>query len=129
MSKWTKRIWMVIIWVGVGALIGMQLAGSGSSKADSGKKIAYADQQTAQAANTAQAQVPRKSSNHFKVEEQQPEQVEVQDWSSQSPEQILSTNTNKPTVDVLADKTAGLLQDLSQKGIRLVVSLFDSITD
>ncbi|MCJ8011450.1 hypothetical protein MUG84_06775 [Paenibacillus sp. KQZ6P-2] len=127
MSKWTKRIWMVGIWAGIGVLIGMQLAGSAGSSLP-GKDPAYANQQTVKAANTTL--VPsRNSSNHFKVEEKQPEQVEAQDISPKTPEQILSTSTSKPTVDVLADKTAGLLQDLSQKGIQLVVSLFDSITN
>jgi hypothetical protein len=53
-------------------------------------------------------------------------QQEVKDFSSLSPEQILIPEEQKPTVDVLADKTAGLLQQASQKGIRWVVSLFDS---
>ncbi|MEC0369862.1 hypothetical protein [Paenibacillus chibensis] len=127
MSRWGKRIWMVGIWAGIGVLIGMQLAGSGGSP-DTGKTPAYADLSTVQTVGTKQTPAPRQSSNHFKVEEQ-PEQVEAQDLSPKTPEQILSTNANKPTVDVLADKTAGLLQDLSQKGIRMVVSLFDSITD
>lgn len=33
------------------------------------------------------------------------------------------------TVNKLADGTAGLLQSLSSKGIRFVVSIFDSVTD
>ncbi|MEK3879355.1 hypothetical protein [Paenibacillus sp. FSL M7-0420] len=53
-------------------------------------------------------------------------QQEVKDYSALSPEQILIPEERKPTVDVLADKTAGLLQQASQKGIRWVVSLFDS---
>ena len=53
-------------------------------------------------------------------------QQEVKDYSALSPEQILIPEEQKPTVDVLADKTAGLLQQASQKGIRWVVSLFDS---
>ncbi|WP_339188179.1 hypothetical protein MKY54_24065 [Paenibacillus sp. FSL P2-0121] len=54
-----------------------------------------------------------------------PQQV-VDDYSTKSPEQILIPEEQKPTVDVLADKTAGLLQQASQKGIRWVVSLFAS---
>lgn len=53
-------------------------------------------------------------------------QQEVKDYRGISPEQILIPEEQKPTVDVLADKTAGLLQQASQKGIRWVVSLFDS---
>jgi hypothetical protein len=117
---------MVGIWAGIGVLIGMQLAGSGHSQ-NSGGKTVYADQQ-AVTASSNQPPAPRKSSNHFKVEQEQPKQVAAPDTRSQTPEQILSPQTGKPTVDVFADKTAGLLQDLSQKGIQLVVSLFDSIT-
>ncbi|MFD1772876.1 hypothetical protein [Paenibacillus rhizophilus] len=43
-----------------------------------------------------------------------------------TPGQILIPGEHKSTVDALADKTAGLLQHASQKGIRWVVSLFDS---
>jgi hypothetical protein len=56
-------------------------------------------------------------------------QQEVKDYSNSTtltPEQILVPQEQKPTVDVLADKTAGLLQEASQKGIRWVVSLFAS---
>ncbi|WP_379161072.1 hypothetical protein [Paenibacillus sp. sgz5001063] len=53
-------------------------------------------------------------------------QQEAPDYSSMSPEQILIPEEQKPTVDKLADKTAGLLQEASQKSIRWVVSLFDS---
>ncbi|MFC3745415.1 hypothetical protein [Paenibacillus sp. GCM10012306] len=56
----------------------------------------------------------------------QPQQ-ETEDYSTTlTPEQILVPEGQKPTVDVLADKTAGLLQEASQKGIRWVVSLFSS---
>ncbi|MFF2016769.1 hypothetical protein [Paenibacillus sp. NPDC058177] len=57
----------------------------------------------------------------------QPQQ-EAEEYNSTTltPEQILVPEGQKPTVDVLADKTAGLLQEASQKGIRWVVSLFSS---
>ncbi|WP_379135073.1 hypothetical protein [Paenibacillus sp. sgz500958] len=53
-------------------------------------------------------------------------QQEVGEYSTLTPGQILVPEEQKPTVDVLADKTAGLLQRASQKGIRWVVSLFAS---
>ncbi|MNI14635.1 hypothetical protein D3C73_679040 [compost metagenome] len=56
-------------------------------------------------------------------------QQEVPDYSRMSPEQILIPEEQKPTVDKLADKTAGLLQEASQKSIRWVVSLFDSAAE
>ncbi|KAA9007679.1 hypothetical protein F4V43_04140 [Paenibacillus spiritus] len=43
-----------------------------------------------------------------------------------TPGQILVPEAPEPPVDVLADKTAGLLQDASRAGIRWIVSLFDS---
>lgn len=54
------------------------------------------------------------------------EEIQEQDYSTMTPEQILIPQEESETVDVLADKTAGLLQQASQKGIRWVVSLFDS---
>lgn len=53
-------------------------------------------------------------------------QLETEDYSTLAPEQILIPQERNRPVDVLADKTAGLLQQASQKSIRWVVSLFDS---
>jgi len=53
-------------------------------------------------------------------------QQEVPDYSTMTPAQILVPEGQKPPVDTLADKTAGLLQRVSQKSIRWVVSLFDA---
>lgn len=53
-------------------------------------------------------------------------QQEGTDFGQLTPGQILVPQEQKPTVDVLADKTAGLLQRASQKSIRWVVSLFAS---
>ncbi|MBY9079484.1 hypothetical protein KIH86_15185 [Paenibacillus sp. HN-1] len=46
--------------------------------------------------------------------------------STLTPGQILVPNQQEPAIDELADKTAGMLQNASRKGIRWVVSLFDS---
>lgn len=55
------------------------------------------------------------------------QQQTVPNYSSTlTPGQILIPGEHKSTVDELADKTAGLLQHASQRGIRWVVSLFDS---
>jgi hypothetical protein len=53
----------------------------------------------------------------------------VRDYSTLTPEQILIPEEQNRGVDVLADKTAGLLQQASQKSIRWVVSLFDSVEE
>lgn len=75
-------------------------------------------QQGASTQQRQQPSQPRQSSNRFKAADEQPqqEQVEVQDWHEKTPEQLLVDQGGTPTVDVLADKTAGLLQELSQKG-------------
>ena len=41
-----------------------------------------------------------------------------------TPGQVLHASLDKPTVDVLADKMASLLQNVSQKSIRWIVSRF-----
>ncbi|MNP47768.1 hypothetical protein D3C76_1418400 [compost metagenome] len=46
-----------------------------------------------------------------------------------TPEEILIPQEKESTVDVLADKTGTLLQKASQESIRLVVSLFGSVTE
>ena len=46
-----------------------------------------------------------------------------------TPSDILLPERSQPPADVLADKTAGLLQRLSDKSIRWVVSMFGSITE
>ncbi|QWU15021.1 hypothetical protein SAMN04487895_109225 [Paenibacillus sophorae] len=53
-------------------------------------------------------------------------QLPAGNYSTLTPGQILVPGEHKSTVDTLADKTAGMLQNASQKGIRWVVSLFDS---
>lgn len=49
---------------------------------------------------------------------------EEADLGTRTPEQILLPEAEGPAVDILAEKTAGLLQRASREGIRWVVSLF-----
>lgn len=53
-----------------------------------------------------------------------PQLYEEADLGKLTPEQILLPEADGPAVDVLAEKTAGLLQRASREGIRWVVSLF-----
>ncbi|RED39081.1 hypothetical protein [Paenibacillus sp. VMFN-D1] len=134
MSKWAKKVCVLGIWAGIGVLVGMQLASPDApAPAPQAQTAAAAVQAGPQAGPQQQQQPsqPRQSSNRFKAADVQPqqEQVEVQDWHEKTPEQLLVDQGGTPTVDVLADKTAGLLQELSQKGIRLVVSLFSNVTE
>ncbi|MBB3127273.1 hypothetical protein FHS19_001927 [Paenibacillus rhizosphaerae] len=133
MSKWAKKVCVLGIWAGIGVLVGMQLASPDAPSPGPQAQTAAAAVQAGpqQGASPQQPSQPRQSSNRFKAADEQPqqEQVEVQDWHEKTPEQLLVDQSGTPTVDVLADKTAGLLQELSQKGIRLVVSLFSNVTE
>lgn len=44
------------------------------------------------------------------------------------PPQTIYGSTREPSVNRVAEQTAGLLQTLSNNGIRMVVSVFDSLT-
>ncbi|MNO21978.1 hypothetical protein D3C76_117550 [compost metagenome] len=154
MSRFGKKLVMVGIWAGIGILIGMQFGGSGGGSArvstvlpgwgsTAGTAQTAPAGQTAGTAQNGQAYVyvpvtVDPVTGAYTVVQVQPQatagpaaagnlpQEEVPDYSRMSPEQILIPEEQKPTVDKLADKTAGLLQEASQKSIRWVVSLFES---
>lgn len=144
MSRFAKKMWIIIIWAGVGLLIGMQLANpSRGSSPQSQPNISQAA--TPNSVQEITVPLPQISPNSgaagsYTITVQAnpaPElnddisgqkQVEVPDYSDKTPQQILIPEKSKPTVDVLADKTANLLQKASQEGIHFVVSLFSSAT-
>lgn len=156
MSRFGKKLVMVGIWAGIGILLGMQFSGSGRSTVSKilpgwnanpsvptsqvtgmqpqlipnavtqgGQTYVYVPMviDPVTGAYTAVSSLPQNSNAASSTE---PPQQVVEDYSTKTPEQILIPEEQKPTVDVIADKTAGLLQQASQKGIRWVVSLFDS---
>jgi hypothetical protein len=45
-----------------------------------------------------------------------------------TPQYVLNEEAQPPRIDRLADQAAGLLQLMAHQGIRLVVSVFDSLT-
>lgn len=156
MSHFGKKLTMVGIWAGIGILLGMQFGGSGGAGTSavlpdwngisgavrtaqpaggtsalpgtvkSGQTYVYVPMAvdpvtgayTLPAGVQQQTAVPRLSG-------ELPQQ-ETEDYSTLTPEQILIPQEQNRPVDVLADKTAGLLQQASQKSIRWVVSFFDS---
>ncbi|OAB33993.1 hypothetical protein [Paenibacillus glacialis] len=142
MTRFTKKMWIIIIWAGLGLLIGIQLA-SPSRSSSIQPNIAKAtttrpvqeitvplpqivpNAQTAGSYTITVQANPTPAQNEDTSEQQQ---VEVPDYSDKTPQQILIPETSKPTVDVLADKTANLLQKASQESIQFVVSLFSSAT-
>ncbi|GAK39611.1 hypothetical protein PUW24_01175 [Paenibacillus urinalis] len=124
MAAFGKRLIIFAILLILGMLMGMQIAGSGFSiEEQQGQGVAlqqqlqqeYQQEQAAQSGDleqTVSASLP----------EAQPQIV--------TPRDVLTTEPAKASaVDVLAEKTAGLLQQVSQSGIRWVVSLFNGVTE
>ncbi|MDQ0192674.1 hypothetical protein [Paenibacillus wynnii] len=132
MSRFGKKLFVVGMWAGIGILIGMQFGSIGEET-----KVSQVPgwNVVADAAQNANTTPPSSSPTYVYVPvtidpttgavTSLPQQ-EVKDYSTLTPGQILVPEEQKPKVDVLADKTAGLLQQASQKSIRWVVSLFDS---
>lgn len=124
MAAFGKRLIIFAILLILGMLMGMQIAGTGFSiEEQQGQGVAlqqqlqqeYQQEQAAQSGDleqTVSASLP----------EAQPQIV--------TPRDVLTTEPAKASaVDVLAEKTAGLLQQVSQSGIRWVVSLFNGVTE
>ncbi|ASA23644.1 hypothetical protein [Paenibacillus donghaensis] len=154
MSRFGKKLVVLGIWAGIGILLGMQFSGgsgvkvsellpgtgpmpgvqsgqvqpSGSGQevggtAQGGQKYVYVPM-VVDPATGAYTAVPVQPPAAGELPQQ-----EAGNYSTLTPEQLLVPEEQSPTVDVLADKTAGLLQQASQKGIRWVVSLFDSAAE
>ncbi|MCG7383190.1 hypothetical protein [Paenibacillus sp. ACRRY] len=108
MSRFGKKMLTVIVLMLLGVLLGMQLAGS-NFQVGNIPEVPAAESEPA---------VP------VQQEEKETPIVPVQ-----TPSQVLGAEQNKAPVDVLADKTAGLLQNLSHNGIKWVVSLFSGVAE
>jgi hypothetical protein len=139
MSRFGRRAFLFICLVGLGLVLGMQLASSGM-------RTVYGpswDQTKPQEnkGNLAQTVVedtpavplaPAPSMTVVQVEGQNgggygQGQAQGQTQGQVSLQQ--TPRTGEASVDVMADKTAGLLQQASKKGIEWVVSLFDGLTN
>ncbi|AIQ48820.1 hypothetical protein R70723_25110 [Paenibacillus sp. FSL R7-0273] len=156
MSRFGKKLVMIGVYAGIGILIGIQFSGSGAARTEAvapGWNGPAGLQQAGQAAAAAGTGAVQGSPAYVYVpmavdpatgaytalpafQPQSPAQTpadssglpqqEVQDYSVLTPEQLLIPEEQQPGIDRLADKTAGLLQQASQKSIRWIVSLFDS---
>ncbi|KUP23830.1 hypothetical protein [Paenibacillus sp. DMB5] len=153
MSRFGKKLVVIGLWAGIGILVGMQFGGSGETRTApvapgwNGAVLQQTGQAAAAASGTVQSSpayvyvpvaVDPVTGAYTALPAAQPPaavqtpaggslpQQEVQDYSTLTPEQILIPEEQQPGIDVLADKTAGLLQQASQKSIRWIVSLFDS---
>lgn len=136
MSRLGKRFVALIIWTGIGILIGMQLGGSEAPMPGDGTRHI----QSVQPGQVQGLQGEANPGNGWGGKLQSPPPVvdpAVQEqeirkrWAEYepSPRDILLPERSQPPADVLADKTAGLLQQLSDQSIRWVVSMFGSIAD
>ncbi|WP_211745515.1 hypothetical protein [Paenibacillus sp. Marseille-Q4541] len=119
MTSFAKRLFLFMILIVFGILLGMQIAGSG---------LGFLDKQGTELPAVGEITQPVKQEEAVAVQEQhvavQPKPQVV------TPREVLVTQPGKePAVDLFAEKTAGLLQQASQNGIRWVVSLFNGVAE
>lgn len=119
MSRFGKKLLSVAVLMLLGILFGMQLAGSNF-------QLGNDQQESPVLVKSEPASVTVESEPEQPVEqvEKNPPVVPVQ-----TPSQVLGAEQSQAPVDVLADKTAGLLQNLSHNGIKWVVSLFSGVAE
>ncbi|WP_145151005.1 MULTISPECIES: hypothetical protein [Paenibacillus] len=119
MSRFGKRLLSIAVLMLLGVLFGMQLAGSNfhMGNPSDGTSTAVTTEPTSPVTESVPTAPVQK-------EVKEPPFVPVQ-----SPSQVLGADQSKAPVDVLADKTAGLLQNLSHSGIKWVVSLFSGVAE
>ncbi|MFB5762754.1 DUF3679 domain-containing protein [Paenibacillus medicaginis] len=137
MSRFGRRALLFICLVGLGLVLGMQLASSGMRSVygpswDQTKPQEDVEDltQTVVEDTPAVPLSPAPSMTVVQVEGQSGGvygQLQAQTESQASLQQ--TPHTGEASVDVMADKTAGLLQQASKKGIEWVVSLFDGLTN
>ena len=128
MSRAGKKLIAIVIWSGIGVLVGMQLGGLEGTGIQSAPMSGQQVQQVQQV-QQSQGEIPAPQDNQ--ANETYPEIAEKEESPKFEPvpRDILLPESPKPPADVLADKTAGLLQQLSNQSIRWVVSMFGSFTD
>ncbi|MCM3784508.1 hypothetical protein M3231_16110 [Neobacillus mesonae] len=123
MSTFGKRLLIFALLIIAGMLMGMQIAGTGFSLATDVQEENAPLVQT-QVQQQGQQQITEASSTEQPVSMPEPNPQVI------TPRDVLITEPVKASaVDVLAEKTAGLLQQVSQSGIRWVVSLFNGVTE
>ena len=119
MTSFAKRLFMFMVLILFGILLGMQIAGSG---------LDTLDKQGTELPSAGELTKPVMQQETVLLEEK-PVIVQTRPQVI-TPREVLVTEPGKePAVDRFAEKTAGLLQQASQSGIRWVVSLFNGITD
>ncbi|PAD80293.1 hypothetical protein [Paenibacillus campinasensis] len=129
MSRAAKRFVALLIWAGIGVLIGMQLGGGHTPANELNGRVQEQEPITEDVVSTGWGGNARLPQSVEGYDDTQAEAVETKPKFEPAPRDILLPDRPKPPADVLADKTAGLLQELSDQGIRWVVSMFGSIIE
>ncbi|WP_440111224.1 hypothetical protein [Paenibacillus sp. QZ-Y1] len=119
MSRFGKRLLSIAVLMLLGVLFGMQLGGSNFHMVD--------DSSVNSAVVKTEPDTPAVEAVQAKPMQQEVKEPPV--VPVMSPSQVLGAEQSKAPVDVLADKTAGLLQNLSHNGIKWVVSLFSRVAE
>lgn len=130
MSRMGKRFVALIIWTGIGILVGMQLGGAKAPvPADGTGAVQTVQQDHAQNPQGGGWGGTRKNPPLSESAVLEQDARKILPEYEPTPSDILLPERSQPPADVLADKTAGLLQQLSDKSIRWVVSMFGSIAE
>jgi len=120
MGRFTIRFALFGLLVALCILYGIEMATSGIERIQG----PLSGQQQEQSEPLEQAQNDVK-----KPEKETPEKEDRQEPAATQPQpQPLKRSGKEPSVDVLADHTADVLQAVSSGGIRFIVSIFDAIT-
>lgn len=118
MTSFGKRLFVFMVLIVCGVLLGMQIAGSGLGTLDKeGIDLPSAEELT------------KPVMQQETVLEEEPVIVQTKPQIVTPREVLVTVPGKEPAVDRFAEKTAGLLQQASQSGIRWVVSLFNGVTD
>lgn len=148
MARFRTKAIVFTCLVGIGMLLGMQLAGSGLrtvygptwDQPDSAREQGTMSQtvitqtvpNVAEAARVQSQPISQPTEQSSTIQPQVPIKQTVAE-ASLTEEKFVPlvpvAKSKQASVDVMADKTAGLLQKLSKKGIHLVVSMFEGVTE
>lgn len=148
MARFRTKAIVFTCLVGMGMLLGMQLAGSGlrtvygptwdqpESAREQGTMSQTVITQTApnatEAARGQSQPITQTTEQSLAMQPQVPIKQTIAEASlteEKAVPLVPATKSKQASVDVMADKTAGLLQKLSKKGIHLVVSMFEGVTE
>lgn len=122
MRRFSTQLGVLSLLLLVAVLYGMELTSSGIERIN-GPAL---ERTTGAAAKSVPAAEDDRAVDSEWVHDHEVELKKIVSTPLEEP--VIPNAAREPGVDRLADKTAGLLQIVAHHGIRMVVSLFDSIT-